>query len=399
MHPLVDAFGDQNVKVAGYEADDVIATLAGQAREQGIDVTVLTGDRDLFQLIEPGVRVMATGRGVTDTKVYERDTVIERYGIPPELVPDFVGLKENTSATTSPACRGSVRRPPPSCSRSGATSRACWPTSIPISGAKRKQNLTEHADNARISKQLATAVRDVDVEVDFDGVIAARARPLASARDLPRVRAARAARAPRGGPGRGRRGAGRARRRDDRRRGAREVPLAELGALEGESWWRVAPRGPGETPDESGPAAPRLRRGARARGGRGRGGGGGGNRGGSYHHGPRCVRFRRPRTARPAHGRRPGPEARCSCPRPRRWPAFAMARGERPVVAHDWKTIATADEPCDAPPLAHDTMVAQYLIDPGAARLSARRAGHRGRPRRPRLRFQWRGRAGGANAP
>ena len=44
--------------------------------------------------------------------------------------------------------------------------------------------------------------------------------------------------------------------------------------------------------------------------------------------------------------------------------AFALARGERPVVAHDWKTIATADEPCDPPPLAHDTMVAAYLIDP-----------------------------------
>ncbi len=44
--------------------------------------------------------------------------------------------------------------------------------------------------------------------------------------------------------------------------------------------------------------------------------------------------------------------------------AFAMARGEHPVVAHDWKTIAMADDTCDAPPLAHDTMVAAYLIDP-----------------------------------
>ena len=44
--------------------------------------------------------------------------------------------------------------------------------------------------------------------------------------------------------------------------------------------------------------------------------------------------------------------------------AFALARGERPVVAHDWKTLAMADEPCAAPPLEHDTMVAAYLIDP-----------------------------------
>ena len=52
---------------------------------------------DPGELIEPGVRVMATGRGVTDTKMYDREAVIDRYGIPPELVPDFVGLKGDTS--------------------------------------------------------------------------------------------------------------------------------------------------------------------------------------------------------------------------------------------------------------------------------------------------------------
>src|SRR3954463_16461208 len=59
MHPLVDSFGYENVKVSGYEADDVIATLAERAATEGIDVTVVTGDRDLFQLVKPGVRVMA----------------------------------------------------------------------------------------------------------------------------------------------------------------------------------------------------------------------------------------------------------------------------------------------------------------------------------------------------
>ena len=55
LQPLVDAFGYTNVKVDGFEADDVIASLATKAREQDIDVMVVTGDRDLFQLIEPGV--------------------------------------------------------------------------------------------------------------------------------------------------------------------------------------------------------------------------------------------------------------------------------------------------------------------------------------------------------
>ena len=58
---------------------------------------VVTGDRDMFQLVEPGITVMATGRGITDTKTYDREAVIDRYGIPPELIPDFYGLKGDTS--------------------------------------------------------------------------------------------------------------------------------------------------------------------------------------------------------------------------------------------------------------------------------------------------------------
>src|SRR5215204_3666623 len=65
LAPLVEAFGYPNVSVEGFETD--------------------------------GVRIMTTSRGITDTKVYDREGVIERYGIPPELVPDFIGLKGDTS--------------------------------------------------------------------------------------------------------------------------------------------------------------------------------------------------------------------------------------------------------------------------------------------------------------
>ena len=61
----------------------MIATLAHQAREKGIDVMVVTGDRDMFQIVGDGVRVMATSRGITETKIYDRQAVIDRYGIRP----------------------------------------------------------------------------------------------------------------------------------------------------------------------------------------------------------------------------------------------------------------------------------------------------------------------------
>ena len=58
---------------------------------------VVSGDRDVYQLVGDGVRVMTTSRGVTDTKIYDREGVVERYGVPPELVPDLIGLKGDTS--------------------------------------------------------------------------------------------------------------------------------------------------------------------------------------------------------------------------------------------------------------------------------------------------------------
>ncbi len=98
LEPLVEAFGYRNLGVEGYEADDVIASIADRAREADppIPVMVVTGDRDAYQLVDDGVRIMTTSRGITDTRVYDRQGVIDRYGIPPELVPDFIGLKGDT---------------------------------------------------------------------------------------------------------------------------------------------------------------------------------------------------------------------------------------------------------------------------------------------------------------
>ena len=92
FRPLMEAFGFVNTEVEGYEADDVLGTLARQAEREGQDVVILTGDRDAFQLVSDHISVMATGRGVTDTTLYTPDAVRERYGIGPELMTDFRGM-------------------------------------------------------------------------------------------------------------------------------------------------------------------------------------------------------------------------------------------------------------------------------------------------------------------
>src|SRR5919108_2365421 len=173
LRPLVEAFGYRNVSVEGFEADDVIAALVDQARERGIPVMVVTGDRDAYQLVGDGVRIMTTSRGITDTKVYDYQGVIERYGIPPELIPDFIGLKGDTSDNI-PGVPGIGDKTASELLQRFGSLEDVLDHVDDITGAKRKQNLTDHADDARISKQLATIMRDVPVDVD---PVAEAARP------------------------------------------------------------------------------------------------------------------------------------------------------------------------------------------------------------------------------
>ncbi len=167
LEGIVDAFGYRNVSVAGYEADDVIASIAEKARAEGVPVLIVTGDRDAFQLIDPEsrVRVMATARGITETKTYDHQAVIDRYGIAPEQIPDFYGLKGDTSDNI-PGVPGIGDKTASELLQRFGDLETVLASIDEISGAKRKQNLTEHADNARVSKQLATMVRDVAVDVD-----------------------------------------------------------------------------------------------------------------------------------------------------------------------------------------------------------------------------------------
>jgi len=165
LAPLADAFGFHNVKVEDWEADDVIATLARHARDAGIPVTIVSGDRDVYQLVSDGVRVMTTSRGITDTRIYDREGVIERYGVPPELVPDLIGLRGDTSDNI-PGVPGIGDKTAAQLLQQFGSLESVLESVDQVSGAKRKQNLTEHAEDARISKQLAILSDDVDIAID-----------------------------------------------------------------------------------------------------------------------------------------------------------------------------------------------------------------------------------------
>jgi DNA polymerase-1 len=167
LAPMAEAFGFKNVSVEGYEADDVIATLTRRAEDASIPVMIVSGDRDVYQLVRDGVRVMTTSRGITDTKVYDADGVVERYGVPPELVTDFIGLKGDTSDNI-PGVPGIGDKTAAELLQRFGSLEKVLESVDEISGAKRKQNLIEHAGDARVSKELATMVMDIEVPIEVD---------------------------------------------------------------------------------------------------------------------------------------------------------------------------------------------------------------------------------------
>jgi DNA polymerase-1 len=94
---VLDALGIRHLSAPGYEADDLIATLATQAAAAGTDVLIVTGDRDTFQLINDHVTVLYNSRGVSDMKRYDPAGLVEKYGLTPAQYPDFAALRGDPS--------------------------------------------------------------------------------------------------------------------------------------------------------------------------------------------------------------------------------------------------------------------------------------------------------------
>jgi DNA polymerase-1 len=164
FRPIVEAFGYSNLEFEGWEADDVIATLVARADEAGIKTTVVSTDRDAFQLVTDNVALMMTPRGVADVHVYTPDRVFARYGVTPDQVPDFIGLKGDSSDNI-PGVPGIGDKTAGQLVAQYGSLEGVLEHVDELSPA-RGRALREHADQARASKVLATMRRDLPLECD-----------------------------------------------------------------------------------------------------------------------------------------------------------------------------------------------------------------------------------------
>jgi len=164
FRPIVEAFGYQNLEFEGWEADDVIATLATQADEAGVKTCVVSTDRDAFQLVSENVCLMMTPRGVADVQVYTPERVEARYGIRPEQIPDFIGLKGDTSDNI-PGIPGIGDKTAGQLVAQYGSLEAVVEHAAELSPARSKA-IAENAEQAAASKLLATMRRDLELGAD-----------------------------------------------------------------------------------------------------------------------------------------------------------------------------------------------------------------------------------------
>ncbi|APG28134.1 ribonuclease HI [Syntrophotalea acetylenivorans] len=159
IRQVLQALQIPSLEAPGFEADDVIATLARRYAAEGIEVTVVTGDKDLMQIVDDKIFLLDT---MKDTRSGPKE-VLERFGVPPELVADVLGLAGDTSDNIPGVPGIGEKTAAELVQRFGSLEDVLKWTNL-VNGRKRRENLQAHADQARLSKTLATLRDDVPLE-------------------------------------------------------------------------------------------------------------------------------------------------------------------------------------------------------------------------------------------
>ncbi|MBM4279639.1 MAG: DNA polymerase I [Deltaproteobacteria bacterium] len=169
IHRLVDTFRIPKLLVKGVEADDVLATMAARAKAAGFEVVIVTGDKDLMQLVDDHVTLldeMRLSRGHEGTRIGPAQ-VLERFGVSPERVADVLALAGDASDNV-PGVEGIGPKTATELVQQYGDVEAVLAHAHELKAAGRRDKLLAQADRARLSKQLVVVRRDVDVPVALD---------------------------------------------------------------------------------------------------------------------------------------------------------------------------------------------------------------------------------------
>jgi DNA polymerase-1 len=152
------------VRVEGHEADDALGTLAVRAADRGIDATIVTADRDFFQLVRPAITVMFNRKGISDIVRYDEAAVQERFGLPPAKYLEYVALKGDPSDNI-PGVPGVGEKTATKLVQQYGSVEELLAHTDELKG-KLKENVEASAERLALNKELARIVTDLDLDIE-----------------------------------------------------------------------------------------------------------------------------------------------------------------------------------------------------------------------------------------
>jgi DNA polymerase-1 len=166
---LLESFRVPLVTIDGYEADDVIGTLAAQAVDRGWQAVIVSGDKDFYQLIRPGIAVLNPGRGGAagvDEQWIDPSNATERLGIPPTQVVDYLALVGDSSDNV-PGVKGIGEKGAVALLQEHGSLEALLAHASEVKAKRSREALLAYADNARLSQRLVTIQCNVPLTVNW----------------------------------------------------------------------------------------------------------------------------------------------------------------------------------------------------------------------------------------
>ncbi|MFB6467724.1 DNA polymerase I [Cytobacillus sp. Hz8] len=167
IRELLDSYGVSRYELENYEADDIIGTLSLQAETDGFKVKVISGDKDLTQLSSAHTTVNVTKKGITEIEEYTPEHIKEKYGLTPEQIIDMKGLMGDASDNI-PGIPGIGEKTAIKLLKEFGTVEDVIASLDKVNGKKLKEKIEEFKDQALMSKQLATIMREAPVEIQLN---------------------------------------------------------------------------------------------------------------------------------------------------------------------------------------------------------------------------------------
>lgn len=169
IRDILDAMNIKYLEISEFEADDIAGTLANNAEQNSLDVVLVTGDKDYLQLATDTTKVLITKKGISDMAEYDREKIIEEYGITPDRLVDLKGLMGDKSDNI-PGVPGIGEKTGLKLLKKYDTMEKIYENIDELSGKKMKENLIEHKSIAFLSRKLGEIITNIDLGIEFDDI-------------------------------------------------------------------------------------------------------------------------------------------------------------------------------------------------------------------------------------